>query len=422
MIGVVGINHKTAGVEFRERFVFDEPEIERFIRELKACEPFNEMVVLSTCNRTEIYFNSPKPCGQRDFSALIRFLCRFKGIGEKTPDLFYTFKEEQAVIHLFRVAAGLNSMVLGENQILGQVKEAYRISASRKFTAAVLNRLFHKAFEVGKSVRTETSINEGASSVGYAAVELASRIFTNLRERPVLLIGAGETSELVLESLAQRGCRHLHIANRTFKRAQSLAEKYQAEAVSFDGLIEHFLHCDVIITSTASRTPLIRSDFINEAMQKRNNRSLFLIDLSVPRDVDERVKEMEEVFVYDIDDLEVVVAHNLEKRKLEIENADRIVERHSREFFSWLSTLGLAPTIVHLKKKFESISMHELKSLKNRLSEEAFQKVQEYGGLLQEKYLGFIVKNLKVLSRDGQQLDYIDLVNNLFELNNPEDP
>jgi len=427
MIGVVGINHKTAGIELRERFAFDEPEIERFIGELRAREPFSEIVVLSTCNRTEIYFNAAKSCGQRDFGALIRFLCRFKGVVladelKKTPELFYTFKEEQAVTHLFSVAAGLNSMVLGENQILGQVKEAYRISASRKFTAAVLNRLFHKAFEVGKSVRTETSINEGASSVGYAAVELASSIFTSLQDCPVLLIGAGEASEMVLESLLQRGCRHLHVANRTYDRARSLAEKFQAEAVAFDQLEKHFLHCDVIITSTASRTPLIRAESINEAMQRRGNRSLFLIDLSVPRDVEEKVKELKEVFVYDIDDLAVVVAHNLEKRKLEMEKAERIVERHSSEFFSWLSALSLTPTIAHLKKKFSTISAHELKRLKNRLSEENFQKLQEYGGLLQEKYLGYIIKNLKTLSRDGQQVEYIELVNNLFELNNPEGP
>jgi glutamyl-tRNA reductase len=421
MIGVLGLNHTTAKVETRECFVFDEPEIERFIRELQQQEPFSEVVVLSTCNRTEIYFNSPKPCGQRDFSALIRFLCRAKGIEEVTGDLFYTLQEEQAVAHLFRVSSGLNSMVFGENEILGQVKEAYRISASRKFTGAVLNRLFHKAFEVGKTVRTDTSINEGASSVGYAAVELASKIFTNLPEHSVLLIGAGEMGELVLRCLAQRGNCHLHVANRTLERAMTLAEKYGAEALSLDELMEHFVHCDVIIVSTASRMPLVRHGLVQEAMERRHNRSLFLIDLSVPRDVEEKVREMDGVFVYDIDDLEMVVTHNREKRKREIEKAGGFIEAHTREFFDWLSTLDLSPTIGRLKERFQSISQEELGSLKNRLPEETFRKVQEYGDFLEGKYLGFIIKNLKKLSKDGRQPEYVDLVNKLFDLHQREE-
>lgn len=416
MIGVIGLDHKTATVEIRERVTFDEKEIERFIHELQKTEPFAEVVVLSTCNRTEIYFNSPKPCGSRDLNALIRFLCEFKGIRQNIHNLFYTFQEEQAVSHLFRVAAGLNSMVLGENQILGQVKTAYRISASRRLTATVLNRLFHKAFEVGKMVRSDTRINEGASSLGYAAVELAVRIFANLSEHPVLLIGAGQTGELVLDSLVQRGNRHLHVANRTFKRAEELAGKYGAKAVAFDRLDDYFLHCDVIITSTASRTPLVRLEFLREIMQRRHNRSLFLIDLSVPRDVEESIKGLEEVFVYDVDDLEMVVAHNHKRRRREVEKADRIIQRHTSDFFSWLSTLNLAPTIALLKNRLESISEKELGSLKNRLPAETYDKVREFSEFLKGKYLGLIVKNLKTLSRDGRQLDHIDMVNNLFDL------
>lgn len=420
MIGLVGLNHESATVEIRERFVFDEKDIERFILALQKEEPFDEVVVLSTCNRTEIYFSSPKPCGQRDINALIRFLCAFKGIDENIRDLFYTFQEEKTVRHLFRVAAGLNSMVLGENEILGQVKTAYRISASRKLTGAVLNRLFHKAFEVGKTVRSETAINEGASSLGYAAVELAARIFVNLPEHPVLLIGAGRMGELVLESLARRGNRHLHIANRTARRAQKLAEKYDAETVPFDRLMDHFLHCDIVITSTASREPLVRLDSLKEVMKKRHNRSLFLIDLSVPRDVEAAIRDLEEVFVYNIDDLEMVVAHNREKRKAEIEKADRIVDRHTGDFFAWLSTLDLAPTIARLKDCFESIAATELEKLKNRLPSETYDRVREFSDFIEGKYLGLIVKNLRTLSREGRQLDYIDMVNNLFNFHSGE--
>jgi glutamyl-tRNA reductase len=416
MIGVVGLNHERAAVEIRERFVFDEQEIEKFVVGLKKHEPFDEVVILSTCNRTEVYFSSPKPCGQRDLGALIRFLCAFKNIHEDICGLFYTFQEQEAVGHLFGVASGLNSMVLGENQILGQVKTAYRISASRKLTGAVLNRLFHKAFEVGKTVRSQTALNEGASSVGYAAVELAARIFTNLPEHPVLLVGAGQTGELVLESLAKRGNRHLHIANRTRRRAEELAERFGAEVVAFDGLMDHLLHCDIIIVSTASREPLFRLDDLREVMKKRHNRGLFLIDLSVPRGVESAVRELEEVFVYDVDDLDMVVAHNREKRKGEIEKADRIVDRHTAEFFAWLGTLDLAPAIARLKDCFDSIPAAELEKLKNRLPSETYDRVQEFSDFIKGKYLGMIVKNLKTLSREGRQLDYIDMVNNLFDL------
>jgi glutamyl-tRNA reductase len=416
MIGAVGLNHNSASVAVRERFAFNEGEIERFIPELQKEHAFDEVVVLSTCNRTEVYFSSPKPCSRRDFGALIRCLCRFKEIGEDIPELFYTFQEKKAVTHLFRVAAGLNSMVLGENQILGQIKNAYRISASRKFTAAVLNRLFHRSFEVGKSVRAQTAINEGASSVGYAAVELAARIFDNLAERPVLLIGAGRTGELVLESLDRRGSRHLHIANRTHQRAVELARRFGAEAVAFDRFEEHFLHCDIIIASVASRQPLVRADFLEGLMKKRRNRSLFLIDLSVPRTVETGVRELEGVFVYDVDDLDMVISHNREKRKSEIEKADRIVERYTEEFFAWLSTLELAPTIARLKDRFESISGSELEKLKKRIAPETYEQVQRFSESVKGKYLGLIVKNLRALSREGRQLEYVDMVNDLFDL------
>ncbi len=416
MIGVVGLNHHTAPVEVRERFAFDEPEIERFILQLREQQPFQEVVVLSTCNRTEVYFSSSKPCGQRDLAALQRFLCSFKQVGDQAGGLFYGHLEEQAVAHLFRVASGLNSMVLGENQILGQVKTAYRLSASRKLTGAVLNRLFHKSFEVGKTVRTDTALNEGASSVGYAAVELAGRIFSTLAEHPVLLIGAGQTAELVLECLAQRGSRGLRVINRTPERAQELAARYGAEAAPFERLAEQLLACDIVIASTASRDLLLRQAEIRRIMQQRRNRSLFLIDLSVPRNVEASVRELQEVFLYDVDDLQEVVAHNAEKRRGEVQKAELIIERSTREFSDWLATLDLAPTIVHLKERLESISQAELGSLKNRLSGETFQKVEEFGRYLQGKFLGMVVKNLKSLSGDGRKLEYIDLVNELFEL------
>jgi glutamyl-tRNA reductase len=416
MIGLVGLNHKTAPVEIREKFVFSEEEIVRFISGLKGENESTELVVLSTCNRTEVYFNLTKNCDFRNFSYVLKKLAEFKKIKKEINPYFYTLSGREAAEHLFKVAAGLDSMVLGENQVLGQVKEAYRISASRKYTGSVLNKLFHRAFEAGKKVRTETEINKGASSVSYAAVELASKIFSDLEGHPVLLTGAGETGELALKSLVERGSKRLFITNRTYSRAEKVAEKFNAVPVRFEELEARLTDCDIVITSTSSREPLFSFKMVKEVMKVRRHRTIFLIDLSVPRDIDEKVKIIENVFLYDIDDLEEVVAHNYEKRKHEIKKAEKIISRVNDEFFSWVSTLNLSPTIDSLYDKLNNMTSSGLKNLKNSVTENEFVKMSEFGELIKKKYLGLIVKNLKELSNNGQKPEYINLVNNLFGL------
>jgi len=420
MIGIIGLNHKSAPVYVREQVVLNEEEIVQLINLLKENREFTEVVVLSTCNRTEVYFNLTKDCEAQNFNFVLQNLLKVKNVKDDIKHNFYTFSHENAVNHLFKVAAGLNSMVLGENQILGQIKEGYKISASKKFTNTIFNRLFHRAFEVGKKVRTDTAINEGASSVSYAAVELATKIFGNLSSHPVLLIGVGETGELVLQSLKERGCQHLYITNRTFSRAQAIAEKYNGEPLQIDCIEDSMQKCDIIITSTSSTDRLIKYDFVKEITKKRKNRSIFLIDLSVPRNIEDTVKKIENVFLYDIDDLEEVVAYNYERRKGEIEKAEKIIEQISKDFFVWLSTLRLTPTIESLKHKFESLIESELDSLKNKVSEDDHKRLIKFGSFIQGKYLGMIIKNLKMISNNGKKLEYIDLVNNLFELTDKE--
>ncbi len=416
MIGLVGLNHKTAPVEIREKFVFNEEDIANFIFGLKEENESTEVVVLSTCNRTEIYFNLAKDCDFRNFSYILKKLGEFKSIKKEINPYFYNVGGREAVEHLFNVAAGLDSMVLGENQVLGQVKEAYRISASRKYTGSVLNKLFHKAFEAGKKVRTNTEINKGASSVSYAAVELASKIFSDLGKHPVLLTGAGETGELVLKSLVERGSNKLYITNRTYSRAEKLGKKYSAEPVRFEELKEQLVKCDIVITSTSSPEPLFSFKMLKEVMKVRRHRTIFLIDLSVPRDVDEKVKHLENVFLYDIDDLDEVVAHNYEKRKHEIKKAEKIIKKIIDEFFSWVSTLNLAPTIDSLSDKLDVLTSSGLKNLKSSVTENEFDRMSEFGELIKKKYLGLVIKNLKELSNNGQKPEYINLVNNLFGL------
>jgi len=416
MIGLVGLNHKTAPVEIREKFVFNEEDIASFIYGLKEENESTEVVVLSTCNRTEVYFNLTKDCDFRNFSYILKKLARFKNVKKEISPYFYTVGGREAVVHLFNVAAGLDSMVLGENQVLGQVKEAYRISASRKYTGAMLNKLFHRAFEAGKKVRTDTEINKGASSVSYAAVELASKIFSNLEMHPVFLTGAGETGELVLKSLVDRGSKRLYVTNRTYSRAENLGNMYNAEPVRFEELDEHLVNCDIVITSTSSPDPLFSFKMLKEAMKKRKHRTIFLIDLSVPRDVEEKVKHLENVFLYNIDDLEEVVAHNYEKRKHEIKKSEKIIKKIIDEFFSWVSTLNLAPTIDSLSDKFDVLTSIGLKNMKGSVSEHEFDKLSEFGNFIKKKYLGLVIKNLKELSSNGQKPEYINLVNNLFGL------
>jgi glutamyl-tRNA reductase len=416
MIGIVGINHKTAPVSVRERFVFQEEEITRFLGLLKEKGYGDEAVLLSTCNRTELVFYANAECTSNTFNRLIRDLVEFKGIKSGIEDHFYTYSDQDAVDHLFQVAAGLDSLVLGENQILGQVKEAYRVSAEKKLTGAVLNRLFHRAFEAGKKVRSDTAINQGASSVSYAAVEVASKIFGDLSRHSVLLIGAGETGELVVQSLVERGSQSIHIANRTRRRAENLAEKYNAHVIEFGDFRAHLAEYDIIATSTASKELLIRYEDVKAALHRRKGQPAFFIDLSVPRDISEEIKKLENVFLYNIDDLEEVVAHNYDKRKNEIQKAGEITAKIAAEYLTWLSSLSLAPTISMLKEKINAMAESELKNLSRNLTEDEHQKVSNFAQFLSKKYLGLVIKNLRSLSNEGRNLEYIRLVNELFNL------
>lgn len=423
MIGILGLNHKTAPVHVREQLAFNEEQIAEFCATYRKAESDGEIVVLSTCNRSEVYFSITRSCEQRDFRMVSNLLETFGEIGgEELDAAVYRHSDRIAVDHLLRVVSGLDSMVLGENQVLGQVKEAYRISSSRKLTSTIFNRLFHLAFETGKRVRAETKINEGASSVSYAAVELASRIFSHLADHPVLLIGAGETGQLVLQALKDRGCEHLHVANRTAERAAEIADNYGAETADFENLEEAMIHSDIIITSTGAQKPIVTASALGPIMKKRRSRPLFCIDLSVPRNIEESVKSIEEVFVYDIDDLNTVVRHNYDRRKKEIVKAEEIITSKCEEFFTWVATLGLSPTIKRLKSRLGSITGDELAKLANRLPENEYCKVAEYAQYIQGKYLGQIVRRLKELSKNGQRLEYLDMVNKLFELEGVEDP
>ena len=416
MIGVVGLNHKTAPVEIRERFSMREEEICSYIGELRKESPSAELVVLSTCNRTEVYYSLPKDCPFRDTGQILRTLTRFRDLDSVENAWFYSHSRQRAVMHLFRVASGLDSLVLGENEILGQVKNAYRISASRDHTGTFLNRLFHMSFRVGKRVRTETGINQGSSSVGYAAVALAQRAFGELSDLNVLLVGAGDTAELVLKGLQERGGRRVLIANRTRSRAERLAECYGAGVVDLEGLDDHLCRCDLVITSTSAPQPLIREDQVRSCMARRNGRRLVFMDLSVPRDVVEEVAGIPGVRVHDIDDLEQVAAETRRRRKNEIGEAERIIGEVAQEYFEWVRSLRLGPTIASLSRRFDDLTKPQVAAVGKNVSPESAVVMNELAERLKKRYFGEVVKNLRRLTGDGTHTEYLDMVRRLFDL------
>ena len=362
-IFLVGLNHRTAGVDVRERFALANHCDEEHWA-LPCTGAVSESVILSTCNRVEIL-----AAGTGDMAEQI--LCNWaKARGTDVEDLrpyVYVHKNLEAVRHLFSVASSLDSMVLGEPQILGQLKTAYRKAVKSRATGVILNRLLHKAFSVAKRVRTETAVASSAVSISYAAVELAKRIFGDMREHKAMLVGAGEMAELAAMHLLQSGIKEILVANRTHARGQELAKQFNGRAIPFEQMPHYLLDVDIIITSTGSQEPIIRARDIRVALKARKNRPMFFIDIAVPRDIDPDVNGLDNVYLYDIDDLREVVEENLATRRDEAAKAAEIVNEEVAYFSKWLASLDMQPTIVDLIKKSQAIAEEELAKTLKRL-------------------------------------------------------
>jgi glutamyl-tRNA reductase len=322
---VIGLSHHTSPVELRERFAFAEPKIPGVLDKLRASGIAEEGVVLSTCNRVEIYAVTSLPPA-RAFSELSDFLVRSVGDSPAPPaGSIYTLAEPQSLQHLFKVACGLDSMVLGETEILGQLKDAYRLAHSHKHTGAKLNKAFQRAFNVAKHVRTNTNIQRGSVSVASVAVELAEKIFSSLAERQALVIGTGETSEKVARALFSRGVKNIVIAGRSQERAEILAKEFSGRAVPFDNWAAEFEKIDIAISSTSAPHHILDRAKLEPLMKTRKHRSLLLIDIAVPRDIDPEVNFLENVYLYNIDDLQAIADDYLKQRKEEIVQCERII-------------------------------------------------------------------------------------------------
>jgi len=363
-IYLIGLNHRTASVEVRERFALtDCTVLEQGV--VPTGDDISEVVILSTCNRVEIMAvgnGSGVPERVLDCWAAAR--------GQKRGDLepfVYVHRGIDAVRHLFSVASSLDSMVVGEPQILGQLKDAYRKAVGRNATRVVLNRLLHKAFSVAKRVRTETAVASSAVSISYAAVELAKRIFGEMSQYKAMLIGAGEMAELAATHLLNSGIREIMVANRTFERGLQLAKQFKGEAVLFQDLFVRLAEADIIISSTGAHEPIIRARDIKDVLKRRKNRPMFFIDIAVPRDIDPDVNNLDNVYLYDIDDLKEVVEENMAQRRDEAAKARSIVEEEAGNFARWLKSLDLQPTIVDLLRRSERIAQDELARTLKRL-------------------------------------------------------
>ena len=355
-IYLVGLNHKTAPLDVRERFTLVEyctPET----WPLPCDEILSEALILSTCNRVELLAVGQKGTEEKIVAAWAR--ARHAKIADLEPYI-YKYRDTEAIRHLFSVASSLDSMVLGEPQILGQLKEAYRKAIAAGATGPILNRLLHKAFSVAKRIRTQTAIAASAVSISYAAVELAKRIFGSMSEHKVMLVGAGEMAELAATHLLQAGISKIFVANRTYERAVELAKKFSGEAVPLEKMFSCIGVADIIITSTGSIEPIIHAKDIETTIAKRKNAPLFFIDIAVPRDVDPDVNEIDNVYLYDIDDLKEVVEENVGTRQNEARKASAIVEEEILVFENWIKGLELNPTIIELNKRSNNIIRKEI--------------------------------------------------------------
>lgn len=420
---LVGLSHNTAPVEVREKFCIPREGIKEFLGRMAGIPGAREGVLLSTCNRTEVL--SIVECGAEVLTRVKGLLAGIAGVSvDELNSYLYIHRGKDAVRHLFRVSASLDSMILGEPQILGQVKEAYGQAVESRFSGLVLNKLFHRSFFVAKRVRTETKIATQAVSVSYAAVELAKKILGNLEDKRALLIGAGEMSELAARHLTSQGVHEILVTNRTPSRAVELAQKLGGKAISFEDFSKELKNVDIILSSTGSPHYIIYYEQLTEVIRARKNRPMFFIDIAVPRDVDPKINEIDNVYVYDIDDLQGIVESNKEERKKEIQKAEEIVIQGVEAFNRWLNSLDIVPTILALRGRMEEIRKRELEktlSLLKNVSEEERKALDLLTNSIINKILHHPISLLKhQQSRDHGKL-YVEMTRRIFHLDEGED-
>ena len=346
-----GINHKTAPVDIREKVAFAPEKMEQALHQCINNGTVSEAAIVSTCNRTELYTNLNE---ENDFSSLLEWFCQYHALNvEDVKPYIYLHNNHDAVQHILRVASGLDSLVLGEPQILGQIKDAYSTANQAGTLGRQLNRLFQHTFSVAKQVRTDTAIGANPVSVAFAAVSLSKRIFADLSKHTALLIGAGETTELVAQHLANQGVDKMIVANRTVERAQTLANKFDAEAIALSDMPDRLIEADIIIASTASQLPILGKGAVERALKQRKHRPMFMVDIAVPRDIEPEVAELDDVYLYTVDDLQEVIEEGRQSREEAAVQAEEIIVHQVEHFMGWLRSLQGIDTIVAFREQAE---------------------------------------------------------------------
>lgn len=413
-ITAFGINHTTAPVQMRERAVIGDDRVQDAVLDLTQHQAIQEATILSTCNRTEIY------CGHSldDEDCIVDWLTEFQHLPQDELKPFtYTHQNKDAVNHAFRVASGLDSMVLGEPQILGQMKKAFSRAHQAGTTGKILNRLFQHTFSVAKQVRTDTAVGANAVSVAYAAVDLAKRIFTDLSEQTVLLIGAGETIELVARHLKQNNVKHMIVANRSIERAQGLADEVGSEAISLAEIPERLPDADIVVASTASTLPILGKGMVERALKKRKHQPIFMVDLAVPRDIEQEVGELRDVYLYTVDDLNQVIDENLDSRRAAALEAGEIIDLQVVRFMRWMRSLDSVPTIKHLRDRASQVQIQELIKAQRRIQagDDPNAVLELLAHNLTRKYLHEPSHRLRLAEMEGN-VSLISAAKKLFDL------
>jgi len=414
MLLTIGLNHKTAPIDIRERLAFGPDIIVAALRGLREQAGVDESVILSTCNRTEIY------CAADDdgCSRVEEWLTDFHGLeAQQVRPYLYRHCDTDTVHHLMSVACGLDSLVLGEPQILGQVKSAWQTSCSANACGKLLDRLFQHTFGVAKQVRTDTAIGSSPVSIAFAAVTLAKQIFANLEEQTALLIGAGETIELAARHLHQQGVRHMIIANRTLEKARKLAQQFDAYAIGLTEIPAHLAEADIVISSTASPLPILGKGTVESALKKRKHRPMFMVDIAVPRDIESEVGSLSDIYLYSVDDLQEVIQENMKSREQAAEEAAEIIEQQVNNYLGWLKSLD-AVSLIHsfrsaAERDRDEVLQRALRQLHN--GKDADQVLQFLAHTLTNRLLHIPSTTIREAGSSGKT-EILEAANTLFQL------
>ena len=413
-VGVLGWSYKKTSVELRDKIALSAVEQAELADRLKNSLPIEELTILSTCNRTEFYFSAReiKPIS----SEMLEFLIKRWDL-EELKKQAYQIQDVEMARHLFRVASSLDSMVLGEPQILGQLKEAFQRFQNLGWVGGRFNYLFPNAFHTAKRVRTETGISNYAVSISFAAVELAKRIFSDLSQQRVLIIGAGEMAELALQNLKSHGVADVMVTNRTYTNAENLADKFAGTAISFEQLENRLCEADIIISSTGARHFILTQSMVRKCLKKRRARAMFFIDIAVPRDIEPEINDLPGAYCYDIDDLQNVVQKNQEERVRQAEQADKILEDEIARVQDWFLTRSAVPTIRKIRNEFEHISQAELEKTLLRLSHLSDKDIDLVTSLVHritQKILHNPTMNMKALSKEEDRSLQLQVLLDVF--------